>query len=71
MAMGLYNHKEEYPTLFLQEERNPITTPFLPPTEHPPLPLSEEHTQHNSAPQRQKTSLFLHRNALSLPEKRQ
>ena len=33
--------------------------------------LSEEHTQHNSSPQRQKTSLFLHRNALSLPEKRQ
>ena len=71
MAMGLYNHREEEKTILLQEERNPITTPFLPPTDYSPLPLSEEHTQHNSSPQCQKTSLFLHRNALSLPEKRQ
>ena len=31
MAMGLYNHTEEEKTILLQEERNPITTPFLPP----------------------------------------
>ena len=41
MAMGLYNHKEEYPTLFLQEERNPIPSPFLPPTDYSSLPFQK------------------------------